>query len=410
MPQQDSKTAKRKFLPYGRQTVTTHDIASVKEVLESDWLTQGPMIDRFEADLAEKVGSKYSVACSNGTAALHLAMLSLGVGRGDTVVTTPNTFLADANCARYVGANVAFADIDANTGNISSEALANLLAKDHDKRIKVVIPVHFAGQPCDIADISYLARKHGAFVVEDACHAIGASYEHEGSVITVGSCYHSDLTVFSFHPVKHVAMGEGGAITTNSYHLNEKLRLFRSHGMNKLDCELADMAISPEGIPNPWYYEMRYLGYNYRLSDIQAGLGVSQLSRLDESIAKRNQLANVYDTLISKAFPDGTVKPLKREAGRLNAYHLYVIAIDFEGCGISRAVVMNSLRDAGIGSQVHYVPVPLQPYYRKHTRAKEGDFPEAESYYATALSIPMYPALEPQDCEYVIATLKNILR
>lgn len=397
------------FLPYGRQTITAEDITAVSATLTSDWLTQGPTINRFEEQLAQKVGADFAVACSSGTAALHLAMLALGIGKGDTVVTSPNTFLADANCGRFVGADVAFADIDAETGNMLPEALEAMLTTDLEKKIKVIVPVHFAGLPCDIARIREIAKAHGALVVEDACHAIGASYEFDQEQIKVGSGRHSDLTVFSFHPVKHVAMGEGGAISTNSDELAARLRLFRSHGMVKNEFDFPEMAVSSQGEPNPWYYEMQQLGYNYRLTDMQAALGLSQLSRLEASVAKRNRLANEYDCLIGEVFPRGTVKPLKRADHRLNAFHLYVVRIDFEGTGVTRAEVMNRLRDEGIGTQVHYIPVPLQPYYRKLTGATEGDFPGAEKYYALALSLPMYPALEKEDCRRVVKSLKGIL-
>jgi UDP-4-amino-4,6-dideoxy-N-acetyl-beta-L-altrosamine transaminase len=397
------------FLPYGRQHILQDDIDAVTEVLRSDWLTQGPTINEFEEALAEAVDARHAVVCANGTAALHLAMLALGVGPGMTVVTSPNTFLADANCARYVNADVAFADVDPETGNMSVEALAAVLAEDRERRIKVVIPVHFAGQPADLPHIYGLATEHGAVVVDDACHALGGSYVNGAKSYRLGCGRHSRMTVYSFHPVKHVAMGEGGAIATNDDDLAYKLRLFLNHGMTKTGCVQKDMAEAPGGGANPWYYEMQSLGLNYRITDLQAALGLSQLSRLEWSVGRRNELAFCYHRLLEQIFPDGEVRPLHTRGDVVHAYHLFVVAIDFEKCGVSRAEVMNRLREAGIGTQVHYVPVPLQPYYRKHAGTGPGDFPGTEAYYARALSLPMYPDLVESDIERVVASLHSIL-
>ncbi|UCC45371.1 MAG: UDP-4-amino-4,6-dideoxy-N-acetyl-beta-L-altrosamine transaminase [Candidatus Zixiibacteriota bacterium] len=400
---------KKKFLSYGRQHVSDEDIEAVTRVLRSDWLTQGPAIAQFEDALAEKVGASHVVACATGTAALHLAMLGLRIGPGDKILTTPNTFLADANCGRYVGADVAFADIETDTGNIAPDAVAAALEADIDRKIKAVIPVHFAGQPCDLPRIHELATEHGAVVVDDGCHALGASYSCDGKSILIGNASHSAMTVFSFHPVKHVAMGEGGAIATNDGDLAERVRTLRNHGMTKSDFTYSDQAASPEGDTNPWYYEMQHLGFNYRVTDIQAALGLSQLDRLRWSIEHRNRLADQYRTLIAGSLPSETVKPLSVRPGVVHAYHLFVVLIDFNRLGVSRASVMKQLREAGVGSQVHYIPVHLQPYYRQHAGTAPGDFPNAERYYEQALSLPMYPDLTAKDCGRVVDTLRACL-
>ena len=399
----------RKFLPYGRQTITQDDIDAVVEILRSDWLTQGPSIDCFEQALAQRLGAKHVVACATGTAALHLTMLALGIGPGDQIVTTPNTFLADANCARYVGADAIFSDIDANTGNLDVNHLARTLEHDRERRIKAIIPVHFGGQPVDLPAIKALAEAHGAVVVDDACHALGASYEHDGVKHTVGDGAHAAMTVFSFHPVKHVAMGEGGAVATNDDTLADQLRIFRNHGMTKEHFQQPEMALMPDGRPNPWYYEMQQLGLNYRVTDMQCALGLSQLKRLDWSVRRRNEIAHCYRELIPEHFEAGTVEPLELRDNVTHAYHLFVVRINYERFGVSRAELMLRLREAGIGTQVHYIPVPLQPYYRKACGTRPGDFPNAEAYYARALSLPMYPDLTESDCIRVVEELALIL-
>jgi len=398
-----------KFLPYGHQGITQEDIDAVVEVLKSDWLTQGPMVAAFEEALARKLGTAHAVACSSGTAALHLAMLALGIGPGDKVATSANTFLADANCARYVGADVVFADVDPDTGILAVPSLERLLAADVERRIKVIIPVHFAGQPAALPRIHELAQAHGATLVDDACHALGASYEHDGAWHVVGSGAHAAMTVFSFHPVKHVTSGEGGAVATSDDRLANRLRLFRNHGMIRQDFEIPAMALAPDGSANPWYYEMPALGYNYRLTDIQSALGYSQLRRLDGSVHRRNEIARLYHRLIAEHFEPGLVRPLETAPGVVHAYHLFVVRIDFARLRIPRAAVMTRLRRAGIGTQVHYIPVPLQPYYRSYGGTKPGDFPGAEAYYAQALSLPMYPDLTDGDCIRVIEELALVL-
>lgn len=397
------------FLPYGRQHVEESDIQAVVEVLRSDWWTQGPAVGQFETKLAEYVNASEAVVCSNGTAALHLAMLALGIGPGDTVVTSANSFLASANCARYVGADVRFVDIDAATGLMDIDLLEGVLTADADHRIKAVIPVHFAGQPLDLPKLDRIVHAHGAYVVSDSCHALGASYKFEGKTYRLGCGTHNDAAVFSFHPVKHVATGEGGAITTDDPKLAERLRRFRNHGMQKDNLVNNDMSISASGEHNPWYYEMQQMGYNYRLTDLQATLGVSQLQRLDWSITRRNEIAKCYQRLIAERFDESSVCPLEQRSGISNAYHLFVIRIDFEHYKIERATVMNRLRAAGIGTQVHYIPIYLQPYYRRLYNGQPGDLPQTDKYYAQALSLPMYPDLNESDCERVIDQLECIL-
>jgi UDP-4-amino-4,6-dideoxy-N-acetyl-beta-L-altrosamine transaminase len=398
-----------RFLPYGRQSVSQEDIDAVTTVLRSDFLTQGPAIERFEQALAAAVSARHAVACSNGTAALHLALMALDISRNDILVTTPNTFVASANCARYVGAEVKFCDIDPRTGLLDPTELERLLSRDKQRRIKAIVPVHFAGQPAELSIIAELARAHGAYVIDDACHALGAGYLESGRRRTIGDNFHSDLTVFSFHPVKHVATGEGGAVTTSDAMLATRLRQLRTHGIIKSEFMQTDMAFSDRGELNPWYYEMTELGLNYRLTDIQAALGASQLSRLTQSINRRNEIAKQYATCLSSTFDHDRVRPLEVRAGLTHAYHLYVVGIDFAAFGRTRAQVMNSLKTKGVGTQVHYIPVHLQPYYRERYRFAVGDFPMAEAYYARALSLPMYPGLSDEDIEYVVAELESAL-
>jgi UDP-4-amino-4,6-dideoxy-N-acetyl-beta-L-altrosamine transaminase len=397
------------FLPYGRQEITQTDIDAVVAVLRSDWLTQGPTIQRFEKCLTEQLGAKEAAACATGTAALHLAMLALGIGEGDIVVTSPNTFLASANCARYVGAEVAFADIDPATGLMDPNCLETVFRNDREHKIKAVIPVHFAGQPADLEIIHTLARNHGAAVVDDACHALGASYTHDGLTIRIGASPHADMTCFSFHPVKHVATGEGGAVLTNDSRLAEQLRLFRNHGMQKENLRDPERGLSADGDLNPWYYEMQIPGFNYRITDMQAALGITQISRLDASLIRRRQIADLYRHLIGSRLPEG-VTPLTQLPDRQHAYHLFTVLVDFEHYGVGRAAVMNRLRERSIGTQVHYIPVPSQPYFRARYGFSYDDFPNAERYYAKALSLPMYPGLTDENVVYVVDTLRATLR
>ena len=400
---------RRAFLPYGHQHIDQDDIEAVTNVLQSGWLTQGPTIEAFETDLAREVGAAEVIACCNGSAALHLSMLALGIKEKDTVVTSPITFMASANCARYVGASVRFVEVDPESALICPDALEETLQKDVDHRIKAVVPVHFAGQPVDLPRIYELAKEHGAFVVDDACHALGGSFSHQEQRHLIGCGQFTDLTVFSFHPVKHVTTGEGGVVATNNHELAERLRQLRNHNIQRDHFANQAMACDARGKPNPWYHELQELGYNYRMNDIQAALGVSQLKKLKRSVERRNEIARLYDKIISETFDRTLMRPLVQSPHVTNAYHLYVVQISYQDFGIDRASVMNRLRQEGIGTQVHYIPVHLQPYYRKHSGTAEADFPGAEDYYSRALSIPMYPDLTDDDCFRVIDTIKSIL-
>lgn len=379
------------MIPYGRQDIDAADIAAVVAVLESDWLTQGPEVPRFESALAARCGASGGVAVNSATSALHLACLALGVGPGDTGWTVPNTFVASANCLRYCGAGVDFVDIDPHTLNLSVPALADKLcqAKAAGRLPKVVIPVHFAGRSCDMAAISELAREYGFRVIEDASHAVGAmSAGHP-----VGACRHSDLTVLSFHPVKVMTTGEGGMLTAREPALLRRLARLRSHGITR---DEAEMEGEGEG---PWYYQQVELGYNYRMTDLQAALGTSQLARLDGFLARRRELAHSYDLLLSGL-------PLARPPlDDSSAWHLYAVRLEDAA---RRRKVFEAMRAAGIGVNVHYIPVHLQPDYRR-LGFKPGDFPVAEAYYAGALSLPLHARLTEPEQDFVVATLRKVL-
>jgi UDP-4-amino-4,6-dideoxy-N-acetyl-beta-L-altrosamine transaminase len=386
------------FIPYARQSIDADDIEAVLNALKSELLTTGPEIPKFEKELADTCGARFAVVCANGTAALHLAALALGLKSGESVVTTPITFLATANAARYVGADLIFSDVNAGTINLDPRQLRDLL-KRSSKKIKAIFPVHFAGQPAEMEEIYRLSKDRGLFVVEDASHALGASYlsclADSGEKVRVGSCRHSDLTVFSFHPVKHITSGEGGAITTNDERLYERLKILRNHGMIRNPSE------------GPWFYEMREVGMNYRLTDIQCALGRNQLKKLGKFLARRKRVAEIYREGF-KSYGD-FILPLQVLPGFDHAYHLFPVRIDFKRLGMRRAEVMTRLKEAGIGTQVHYIPVHLQPYYRNLYGTKKGDFPNAEAYYEEALSLPMYSAMSDEDVQRVMEALKKVL-
>jgi UDP-4-amino-4,6-dideoxy-N-acetyl-beta-L-altrosamine transaminase len=380
------------MIPYGRQDISEEDIQAVVEVLRSDWLTQGPVIERFERMVAERCGARHAVAVSNATAALHIACLAAGLGSGDRLWTSPNTFLASANCGLYCGATPDFVDIDPRTCNMSAGALEEKLAvaARTGQLPKVIVPVHFAGQSCDMRRIGALAQQHGITVIEDASHAIGGSYAGK----PIGNCAFSDMTVFSFHPVKIVTTGEGGMVLTNRDDLAARLRLFRSHGMTR---DPAQMRTLSHG---PWCYEQVDLGYNYRITDMQAALGCSQMTRLDEFIARRKALAERYDMLLAER---AVVRPWQHPDGA-SAWHLYVIRLQLDRIGKSRRQVFDGLRGRGIGVNVHYIPVHMQPYYRRFGFA-QGDFPEAERYYEEAISLPLFYGLTEAMQDEVVAAL-----
>lgn len=397
------------FLPYGRHCIEEDDIAAVTAVLRGDWLTCGPGVARFEQALADYLGAPEAVVCANGTAGLHLAMLALGVGPGDVVVVPSLTFLATANAARYVGAEVAFADVDPGTGLTRPEDLEAALARVTAGRPRVLAPVHLNGQCVDMAAVGALARRHGLRVVEDACHAIGAAHlAPDGAAVRVGACPQSDMAVFSMHPVKTIAMGEGAAVTTRDPDLVRRLRRFRSHGMIPAaeGVSQPDEGLAADGQPNSWYYEMPEPGFNYRATDIQCALGLSQLGKIDRFLARRQALVDLYDRLLAPLAP--VVAPIRRVPGCRPGWHLYVVNIDFAALGLDRDAVMRRLRDQGIGTQVHYLPVHRQPYYRH--RYPGTVLPGADAYYARCLSLPLFPAMTDGDAGRAAAALADLVR
>lgn len=383
------------FLPYGRQAITEADIAAVVDVLRSPYLTQGPTVPAFEQALAQRVGARTGVAVNSATSALHIACLALGLGPGDRLWTTPITFVASANCGRYCGAEVDFVDIDPSTGLISLDALERKLQQaDREGRLpKVLVPVHLCGTSCAMEPISALARQYGVAVLEDASHAIGGSYQSH----PVGGCRHSAITVFSFHPVKIITTAEGGLATTNDPLLAQRMADLRSHGITKDEARFEGPA------PGPWSYEQQDLGFNYRMTDLQAALGLSQLQRLEAIVAERQRLFEQYRLLLA-GLP---VQLLKIPQDVHSALHLAVIRLTDPNPAHHRQV-FEGLRSAAIGVQLHYTPVHLQPYYRR-LGFQEGDFPEAEAYATSAISLPLYPGLQDHDLQRVADTLTTLL-
>ncbi|MEN5364531.1 UDP-4-amino-4,6-dideoxy-N-acetyl-beta-L-altrosamine transaminase [Brevundimonas intermedia] len=377
------------FIPYGRQWIDADDERAVLSTLRSDFLTQGPATPQFEADLAAYVGARFAVAVSSATAGLHLTMAALDLGPGEGI-TTPITFVATANAMAYVGLTPVFADIDAETLNLSPAATHAAVTD----RTRVIAPVHFAGRPADMAAFRQIAEETGVRIVEDAAHAIGS--EHGNG--KVGDCRHSDATVFSFHPVKTMTTGEGGAVTTNDPELYERLILLRSHGITRDPARLSER-------PGAWWYEQQSLGFNYRMTEIQAALGSSQLRKLDRFIDRRLAIVDRYQAAFAEL--DWLRLPQPRGADRIG-YHLFVVQIDFERIGRSRAEVMAALAALGVGSQVHYIPVPRQPWYRQ-TYGEPGPFPAADRYYDRALSLPLFPAMTDEEVERVISAVKGLV-
>ena len=383
-------------IPYSRQDIDDADIAAVVEALRADFVTQGPAVPRFERLVADYCGSRYAVAASNGTTALHLACCALQIGPGDLVWTSPISYVASANCARYCGADVDFVDIDPDTVNLSPAALEQKLieAKRSGRLPKAIIAVHFAGAPCDMAPIARLARDNGIAVIEDASHALGASYHGK----RIGSCEFSDITVLSFHPVKMITTGEGGMLMTQSELLRDRLELLRSHGVTR-NPELLERKDA-----GGWYYEQHALGFNYRLTDIQAALGASQMRRLDEFLEKRRRIANRYRQLLASL----PVAFQRDDSAAPSSCHLFVVQLALETIGRSRREVYDGLHQAGVRANVHYIPIHTQPYYRS-LGLRSGAFPNAERYYERTLSLPVFARLTEAEQDHVAATLARLL-
>ncbi|MDP9202124.1 MAG: UDP-4-amino-4,6-dideoxy-N-acetyl-beta-L-altrosamine transaminase [Gemmatimonadota bacterium] len=389
------------MIPYGRHHVDEDDIRAVGDVLRNGALTQGPVIEAFENAVTEYVGVKYAVAISSCTAGLHVSAIAAGVGPGSTLITSPITFVASANAALYAKAQPAFADVDPDTINMSPSSLRDTLRRNPGTR--AVVPVHFAGLPCDMPEIKRAADDAGAVIIEDAAHALGATYA-DGQ--RVGSCAYSLMTVFSFHPVKAIAAGEGGIVTTNDMRAYRHLLRLRSHGINKCDDPLqVTEEASTDGIPNPWYYEMQELGFHYRITDIQCALALSQLEKLDRFISRRRQLVKAYDSAFANL---KNARPAQRTGRERSGHHLYVLRINFEAIGTHRGEFMRALKARDIGSQVHYIPVPAHPYYRSMGFDPE-DFPNAQSYYREALSIPLFYSLTDDQQKGIIKVIKELV-
>lgn len=382
-------------IPYGHQYITDEDVQAVIDALKSDYMTQGPRIGQFEKDFAEYIGSKYACVVSNGTAALHLCAMALDIKPGDKVITTPITFVASANGFRYLGADIVFCDIDPNNYCLDLDKLENILKASPKGTYKAVVPVDFAGYPIDEERLRKLAYEYGFAVVVDACHAPGGSFiDSKGEKQMIGNCKYADLTCFSFHPVKHIATGEGGAVTTNNKELYDKVAIYRTHGITK-DPNLL------EKNDGGWYYEMQELGYNYRITEMQAALGITQLKRLDWSIQRRNEIAKKYD----QAFAGTFIKTPFRAENITHAFHLYIIQVPAE----ERKGLYDFLRANKIFSQVLYIPVHTMPYYRQFGW-KDGDMPVAEEYYIHCLALPMFPSLTDEEQDWVIAKVKKYFK
>ena len=403
------------MLPYGRQTISAEDVEAVCAVLRSDFLTCGPKVEEFEQRFAEKVGALHAVAVNNATAALHLAMLVAGVGPGHRVITSPNTFLASANCAAYVGATPDFADIDPVSYNLDPAALEQAWRPD----VKAVVAVDYAGQPCEMPTIAAIARPRGAVVIEDACHGVGSAFIHDQKTWKVGGHPWADITVFSFHPVKTMTTGEGGMLVTNNAEWAAKARQLRSHGIVREPSQFLGLVQASNSQPatldpqlserGPWYHEMQDLGFNYRITDIQCALGLSQLGRLDQFVTRRREIVRRYNAAFAGI--EWLKTPgLRNGSNRdLISWHLYTLQFDFERIGRTRSEVMAELRNKQVGTQVLYIPVHLQPWYRRRHGYEAGKCPVAEAYYRKALSIPLFPTMTDDDVEHVVRAIRAIL-
>ncbi len=395
------------MIPYGKQSISDDDIQAVVEALRSDFLTTGPRVAEFESRFAELVGAKHAVAVCNATAALHLAMLAAQVGQGDRVITSPNTFLASANAAAFVGATPDFADIDPVTYNLCPKSLEANWQGD----TKAVVAVDYAGQTAEMPAIAKIARERGAVVIEDACHGVAGHFSHQGNQYRTGGHPFADMTTFSFHPVKTMTTGEGGMLVTDNDEYAAAARQLRTHGMVRGEADsyqgLGHNSMNEQGT---WYYEMQDLGFNYRLTDFQCALGLSQLDRLTAFISRRREIVARYNEAFSE-LPNLQTPGVRNEADRdLTSWHLYTVQIDFDSIGRSRTDVMQTLREQGVGTQVLYIPVHLQPWYRKTYGYEIGKCPAAESFYQKALSLPLYPAMTDQDVDDVIRCVHSVLQ
>jgi len=375
-----------KIIPYGRQWVDASDIREVIKVLKSDWLTQGPKIKEFEDALCKYTGAKYAVAISSGTAALHISCLAANIKKGDEVITSPITFVASANSILYCRGKPVFADIEKDTVNIDPEEIR----KKINSNTKAIIPVHFAGHPCDLEEIKEIAEKHNLLIIEDASHALGAEYKNS----KIGSCKYSDMTIFSFHPVKHITTGEGGAVLTNRKDLYQRLLLFRNHGITKKKEKM-------NKFDGPWYYEMHELGFNYRITDFQCALGISQLKKLEKYIERRRELVSIYNKELSKM--DKIILPVEKPYVK-SSWHIYYIRLKDTS---KRRLIFEELQKSNIGVQVHYIPIHFQTYYKENFGYKVGDYPKAEDYYRSTITLPLYPKMVNSKIQYIINILKG---
>jgi len=393
------------MLSYGRQLISEDDIAAVVAALRSDFLTQGPLVERFERTFAARIGVKHAVAVNSATAALHLAMKALDLGPGDRVVTSPLTFLASANAAAYVGATPDFADIDPSTGTLDPVALERTWRPD----TRAVVAVDYAGHACDMPAIAKLAGARGAYVIEDACHGVGGAFHAEGCTWPLGASPWADIGVFSFHPVKTMTTGEGGMLVTNDDEWARRARLLRSHGIER---DATNFTLSSDdpvlGEKGPWFYEMQELGYNYRLTDLQCALGLSQLERLDSLLSRRRSIVATYNAAFADLDWLTTPAPRTPADAETASWHLYTVQIDFSALGRTRSEVMASLRAAGVGTQVLYIPVHLQPWYRRTYGYGPGKCPHAEAFYARALSLPLFSAMTEHDVATVIEAVRQL--
>ena len=377
-----------KLIPHGHQCVDKNDIKEVVKVLKSDWITQGPKVKEFEDALCKYTGAEYTVAVSSGTAALHLSCLAAGISNGDEVITSPITFVASANCILYCGGKPVFADVQENTGNIDPLKIK----KNITKKTKAIIPVHLAGHPCDLEEIHEIAKENNLIVIEDASHALGAEYKRS----KIGSCKYSAVTTLSFHPVKHMTTGEGGAILTNRKDIYEKLLILRNHGITK-------DSIKFQRNDGPWYYEMQELGFNYRITDFQCALGISQLKKIEKFLGIRREIVNIYNKELSEI--SKIVLPIEKSYIK-SSWHIYCMRVKGKE---ERKNMFDELRSKNIGVQVHYIPVYRQAYYQKHFKYDKNDFPKAEKYYNTEITLPIHPSLTKKDLYYVINNIKSFI-